>query len=65
LRPLRIPIAPSLGTGYNPLRVFLVWSLLHDVRGSALEGDLGSTGLITWEGEPKPGYAAFRALSGK
>lgn len=41
----------------------LAWSLLHDVDTSALGGDLASTGLMTKDGQPKPAYQAFRALT--
>jgi hypothetical protein len=40
----------------------LAWSLLHDVPESILPSDLGSTGLMAADGEPKPAYAAFQQL---
>lgn len=40
----------------------LAWSLLHDVRISALSKDLAATGLITPEGQLKPAFQAFQKL---
>lgn len=38
------------------------WSLLHDVSLPAFGESLGSTGLITSDGEPKQAYTTFRKL---
>jgi hypothetical protein len=43
----------------------LAWSLLHDVGGGALESDLGNTGIISSDGRPKSGFAAFKELRGR
>lgn len=50
----------------GPLHPMLVaWSLLHDVGGSPLGGDLSSTGLLDSNGTQKPAFTAFRALGNK
>lgn len=47
----------------GPLHPMLVaWSLLHDVGGGPLGGDLSSTGLFQSNGTEKPAFAAFRNL---
>lgn len=40
----------------------LAWSLLHDVRATALGGDLASTGLADPSGRRKPAFEAFKQL---
>lgn len=54
---------PELMANVNPAVV--AWSLLHDVSGSGLSGELATTGLLMSSGEPKPAYAAFKALRGR
>lgn len=47
----------------GPLHPVLVaWSLLHDVGGGPLGGDLSSTGLLKSDGTEKPAFTAFRKL---
>lgn len=52
---------PDLMGGISPRIV--AWSLLHDVPGSPLGGNLASTGLLSPSGEHKPAFDAFKALS--
>jgi hypothetical protein len=40
----------------------IAWSLLHDVKGSGLSGNLSTTGLLTNKGEIKAGFKAFEEL---
>jgi hypothetical protein len=54
---------PSLMANVRPK--VLAWSLLHDVSGEALPGDLSSTGLSDNSGKPKRSFAAFEALRDK
>lgn len=52
---------PSLMATVKPS--LLAWSLLHDVRGSALgSGDLATTGLADSSGRRKPAFDAFKQL---
>jgi hypothetical protein len=51
---------PSLMARVRPQ--VLAWSLLHDVVGSSLSGDLGRTGLVEENGNPKRALQAFLAL---
>jgi hypothetical protein len=41
---------------------WLGWSLLHDVPGSLMPANLGTTGLCQTDGQPKPAWPAFLAL---
>ena len=54
---------PALMAKIKPKVV--AWSLLHDVGSGALQGDLGSTGLIDNSGQKKPGFKAFQDLRNK
>ena len=48
----------------GPVHPMLVaWSLLHDVGGGPLGGDLSSTGLLKSDGTEKPAFSAFRKLT--
>jgi hypothetical protein len=51
---------PQLMKPVHPMLV--AWSLLHDVGGGPLGGDLSSTGLLKSDGTEKPAFSAFRKL---
>lgn len=52
---------PGLLKGIN--LVGLEWALLHDVQLGAFDANLNTVGLRHHDGQPKPGYDAFRTLT--
>jgi len=52
---------PTLMARVQPKVV--AWSLLHDVGGTVMGQDLTSTGLLTNDGRPKPGFQAFKEIA--
>jgi hypothetical protein len=53
---------PALLKGIN--LVGFEWALLHDVQIGSFDANLNTVGLRYRDGRPKPGYGAFRALTG-